>query len=220
MLRTIGVIVVIAIGTAASALAQQPRSILTTTAGVASTSEATSGAVNLDYGVTAWKNLVVFGGVGRLANIEPSLAQPAVDATVTTLAATDVLVSGQPKTSAWYADGGVRLLIPAGPRVTPYVFTALGFGHTMPSARFTYQGTTGVTGGTTIAGEDATTDVQSSGAFASPPGEWGAVMRVGGGILIPIHKTLAATVGYDFARFNVATPVNVGSFNFGIGVHF
>ena len=42
MFRTIGVIVVIAIGTAASALAQQPRSILTTTAGVASTSEATS----------------------------------------------------------------------------------------------------------------------------------------------------------------------------------
>jgi hypothetical protein len=220
MQTRIGVIVLMAIGMGGSAFAQQPRSILTTTAGVANTSEATSGAVNLEYGVAAWKNVVVFGGAGRLMNVEPSLAQPAVDATVSSLAANNVLISGQPHTPAWYADGGVRLLIPAGSRVTPYVFTALGVGRTVPSVRFTYQGTTGVSGGTTIVGQDATTDVQSGGYFTSPAGEWGAVMRVGGGVLIPIHKSLAATAGYDFTRLSVATPVNVGSFTFGVGFHF
>ncbi len=32
------------------------------------------------------------------------------------------------------------------------------------------------------------------------------------GVLIPIHKSLAATAGYDFTRLSVATPANVGSF--------
>jgi len=221
MRTSIGAIALLAIGTAVPAFAQtSPRNIVDATGGVASTSEATSGAINLDYGVRVWKNVIAFGGVGRLMNVEPSLAEQAVDATVSTLAANNVDVSGRPEGPAWYADGGVRLMIPAGRRVTPYVFTAFGVGHTMPSGRFTYQGTVSVAGGTANIGDDATADVQASNDFTSPSGEWGSVVRVGGGVLIPIHKTLAATAGYDFTRIGVSTPINVGSATFGIGVHF
>jgi hypothetical protein len=224
MRTTIGAIAALAIGSAVPALAQQaaptPRSIVDASGGVTSTSEATSAAINLDYGVTIWRHVVAFGGVGRLMNVEPSLAQQAVAATVSNLAAKEVDVTGQPEGPAWYADGGVRFMIPAGARVMPFVFTALGVGHTMPSGRFTYQGTLGVAGGTTMAGEDATTDVQSADDFTSPAGEWGTVARLGGGVLIPIHKTFAATVGYDFTRIGVSTPFNVRSVTFGIGYHF
>src|SRR6476661_4339463 len=114
MRQTIGLMFVSAIAVAGGAGAQE-RSIVTTSAGVATTSEATSGAVNFDYGVTVRKNVVVFGGVGRLQNVEPSLSQPAVDAAVSSLAASNVAVSGESRAAAWYSDAGVRIMIPARP---------------------------------------------------------------------------------------------------------
>jgi len=194
--------------------------MIMTSAGITTTSDTTSGAMNLDYGVRVAKDIVIFGGAGRLINVEPSVGQQAVDTTVSTLAASNVAVTGTGRTPVWYADAGVRYLIPAGEKVMPYVFGALGVGRATPSARFTYAGTTSVSGGTANIGDDATMDVQSNGFYTAPGATWGAVIRAGGGVQIPIRKALAATVGYDFTRINAATPINVGSLNFGVGVRF
>jgi opacity protein-like surface antigen len=44
------------------------------------------------------------------------------------------------------------------------------------------------------------------------------VFRLGGGVEIPVHKAVSATVGYDFTRMGVSTPINVGTLNGGIGL--
>jgi hypothetical protein len=220
MYRVFGWTLVAVLG-AAQAQAQD-RSIITTTAGVASTSGVTTGAVNVDYGVAVNRHVVIFGGLGRLQNVEPTTpqTQTAVDTAISALNLANVPVTRQERTPAWFTDGGVRFLIPAGPRITPYVFGAVGYGRATPSARFTYQGTSTVTGGATTLGSDATTDVQSAGFFTAPPASSGAVVRVGGGAQVPIGRALAATVGYDFTRLATATAINAGSFTFGLGVRF
>ena len=122
--------------------------------------------------------------------------------------------------AAWYSGAGVRFTFPGRARLTPYAFGALGCGRMTPSARFTYQGTSTINGGTTSVGADATSDVQSAGDFVAPQSSSGAVIRVGGGIQIPIARALAATAGYDFTRINTAPAVDASSFVFGVGVRF
>src|SRR5436309_5838986 len=70
----------------------QERAMIMTSAGITTTSDTTSGAMNLDYGVRVAKDIVIFGGAGRLINVEPSVGQQAVDTTVSTLAASNVAV--------------------------------------------------------------------------------------------------------------------------------
>jgi len=125
-MRTVRWMVMMALGLAGTARAQE-RGMIATSVGVATTSEATSGAIDLEYGVALNRHLVVYGGIGKLMNVAPAAAQPAVDATISTLAASNVDVTGTPEGPAWYGDGGVRYLIPLSTaHVQPYIFGGAG----------------------------------------------------------------------------------------------
>jgi hypothetical protein len=79
MRTTLWMVGVMALGLTGTAHAQE-RAMVTTSVGIATTSEATSGAIDLGSGVSLNRRLTVFGGIGRVMNVAPALAQPAVNA--------------------------------------------------------------------------------------------------------------------------------------------
>src|SRR5258707_8641394 len=106
--------------------------------GFAVSPDGTSGDVLGEVGVRIAPHLSVFGNIGQFHNLQPSQAQPGVDAVDTTLAAGGLSVTGAARVPAWYGMGGLRLTVPMNARVSPYVFGGLGFARLTPSATFTY----------------------------------------------------------------------------------
>ncbi|PYR74054.1 MAG: hypothetical protein DMF86_19185 [Acidobacteria bacterium] len=221
MKRLVGSITVsLVLAAAAAAGAQEKKGFVQGSGGFATNSEATSGDVALQGGVRVAPHLVVFGDIGRLTNVQPSDAQPAVDTAVSALAANNLTITGDAHVPAWYTAGGVRLEIPTRTLVTPYVFGAVGYARVNPSARFQYSGGTTLSGATATAGEDATTDVINAGYFTVPASSSGVISRFGGGVQIPIGRMLVGDIGYAFSRIATDTPVTANSVTFGVGVRF
>jgi hypothetical protein len=221
MKRTVGSLTAILVfAAAATAGAQEAKGFIQGAVGFATTSEATSGDVAAQGGVRIARHLVVFGDVGRLANVQPSDAQPAIDGAIAAVAANQVTVTGNARVPAWYTAGGLRLEIPTRTSITPYVFGALGYARVNPSAEFQYTGGTTITGNPATAGGDATSDVIAAGDFAAPPSSGGAITRLGAGVQIPIGRVVAGDVGYTFSRIAIDTPVTANSITFGVAVRF
>ena len=130
--------------------------------GFASATDGTSGDVSAQIGVRASRYVIAFVDVGQVRNLQPSVVQSAIDAAVANLAATNVNVTGSGRGAAFYTVGGVKLLVPTHSVVTPYATAGLGVGHLTPSATFTYNTGSTISGGTATAGQDATTDITTT----------------------------------------------------------
>jgi hypothetical protein len=210
----------LAMATAGTAFAQEPRGFVEGSGGVASTSDGTSGNVGIDVGRQVAPHLIVFGSIGRLRNVEPSLVQPGMDAAVAALGATDVNVIGTARAPATYGLGGVRFSIPTHAFVTPYLLAGVGIARVTPNARFVYSSGTSLGTTTDMAGQDVTSDVTTAGYFTQPAAQNVAVIRFGGGIQVPLGRSIVGEVGYSVFRLSTATPVTAQSVTFGLGLRF
>lgn len=219
-MRSIVIVTLLCAATATAAQAQTGRSYVQAGGGFATTTDATSGAVSGEVGFQLAKNLFAVGTFGELRNVEPSIVQPAVDASVASLTANGLSVAGVPRVETRYALGGVRYEIPHWAAATPYVSAGVGVGHLTPSARFTYQSGTTITGGTAISGEDATTDVVSGGYFTAPATSNALMVRFVAGLKIPIGTRLVGDIGYNVSRISNDTPVSAQGLGFGVGFKF
>jgi len=125
-------------GGAQPAFAQGDRAYVNVSGGMAIAPDATSGNILGEVGVRVARNLFVFGGVGQIHNLQPSLIQPTIDATSAALADSGVTVTGTGRVPAWQTLGGVRYLIPMRSGLTPYVLGGAGVARLSPTAEFTY----------------------------------------------------------------------------------
>jgi opacity protein-like surface antigen len=196
----------------------QERAYVSVDAGVAVAPDVTSGDIRGEAGVRVARRLFVFGNVGRFANLQPSLAQPAVDLTEALAAASGASVTGVPHVPAWYSTGGVRYEMPTH-GVSPYVLGSAGFARLMPSAQFTYA--SGTIGDSTPApGADVTPQLVTLGDFTQPAASNAFVFTAGAGVEVPVAPHLRVDVGYRLSRIDADTPVTAHSVIAGVGYRF
>jgi opacity protein-like surface antigen len=203
----------------AAALAQTPRAYVDLSGGFAVTSDTTSGNVLGEAGVRVAPDLFVFGDLGRFQNLQPSLFQPAVDATTTTLSTGGLSVTGVARVPAWYSMGGLRFVIPTGSRVSTYLFGGAGFARISQTATFTYTSGT-LPGSTPAVGDDITSQLVSIGDYVQPAPTTSMMVAFGGGIEAPVAPHLVLDVGYRVAHVSTDTPINAQSVTFGFGYRF
>ena len=203
----------------AAAFAQNSRYYVDASGGVAITSDNTSSLVSGEAGIDVGHNLFVFGDLGRFRNVEPSTFQQTVDAATTSLATGGLNVTGTAQVPAWYTMGGLRYVIPASSRVSPYVFGSAGFARVSQTAQFTYTSGT-LPGSTPTTGDDVTSQIVQLGDFVQPTPTNAFMFAFGGGVQSPIAPHLLFDVGYRVARISTDTPFNAQSVTFGFGYRF
>jgi opacity protein-like surface antigen len=189
--------------------------------GFAVSPDGTSGDVLGEVGVRIAPHLSVFGDIGQFHNLQPSQAQPAVDAVTETLANGGLAVTGEARVPAWYSMGGLRWTMTVNPHVSPYVFGGVGFARMTPDATFTYSSGT-LVGALTppVSGDDVTSQIMSLGDYAQPAATTSFMYALGGGVEAPIAGHLVADVGYRVSRVSSDTPVTAQSVTFGLGYKF
>ena len=100
---------------------------------------------------------MVFGNVGRFGNLQSDL-QPTLDATTAALAANQGLsVIGGGTLPALVHQGGLRVEVPPGSRILPYVLGSVGVARLNPTAQFAFAGGNMPDGSTPAVGTDVTT---------------------------------------------------------------
>jgi opacity protein-like surface antigen len=205
--------------TAGPSFAQGERGYVNLGGGIAASSDATSGELVGEVGVRVARNLFVFGDLGQFHNLQPSLVQPAVDATAAMLATTGVAVTGTARVPAWYSIGGIRFSMPTASGVAPYVLGGAGFARLTPAAQFIdSSGTLG--GSTPTVGDDVTGQLVTLGDFTQPPPTSAFMFTAGGGVQLPVAPHVSVDVGYRLSRVNGDTPISAQSFVAGIGYKF
>lgn len=188
-------------------------------AGFVASPEATSRDIHAEIGTRVTDVVQIFGQFGRLANVQPSSAQPGVDSAIAALQGNGYSVIGSARGPAWFSVGGIRAVARSG-AVRPYAMASLGFAHLSPTAQFTYQAGPTLSGAAFTAGQDATADVFSNKYFNKPLGITALMCRVGGGIQIPINKLISADVAYSVSRISSTTPITAKGLDFGIAFRF
>jgi opacity protein-like surface antigen len=221
MMRILMMVAACVLCGAAPALAQSERGYANVSGGMAISPDTTSGDVLGEVGVRVARNLFVFGDVGQFHNLQPSAAQPTVDATVLALSSDGLTVTGTARVPAWQMLGGVRYLIPTRSAATPYVLGGAGLARLSPTAQFIYA--SGPLPGATVtptSGDDVTSQLVSLGDFTNPAATNAFMFTLGGGVQVPIAPRLNVDVGYRLSRINTDTPVNAHSIIAGIGYRF
>src|SRR4051794_24841008 len=146
-MRTLMTAVVATMVTAAPLFAQEgggpnAKGFITGLGGFASSLGETTGNVMVEGGVRIAPHVMIFGNGGRFGNLQADL-QPTLDAATAALSASQGLsVTGGGSLPAWYTTGGVRVEVPAGHRILPYVLGSVGVARLNPSAQFTFSGGT------------------------------------------------------------------------------
>ncbi|HKB10092.1 MAG TPA: porin family protein [Vicinamibacterales bacterium] len=204
---------------AAPSLAQSERAYVNVGGGMAIAPDTTSGDVLGEVGVRVARNLFVFGDLGQFHNLQPSLAQPAVDAAALALSDQGLSVTGTARVPAWQMLGGVRYVVPTRGAAMPYVLGGAGLARLSPSAQFIYQSGT-LTGVTAVPGDDVASQLSAIGAYTDPAATNAFMFTVGGGVQVPIAPRVSVDVGYRLSRINGDTPVNAHSIVAGVGYHF
>ena len=206
------------------ALCAQPafaqRAYVDVAGGMAIAPDATSGNILGEVGVRVAPNLFVFGDVGQIHNLQPSLIQPTIDATSATLADSGVTVTGTGRVPAWQTLGGVRYLIPMRNGLTPYVLGGAGVARLSPTAEFTYSSGTLPDGSTAAVGDNLTSEVMLLGDYTQPAASNAFMFTIGGGVQVPVAPRVSVDVGYRVSRINADTPVNAHSIIAGVGYRF
>jgi opacity protein-like surface antigen len=207
-------------GGAQPAFAQGDRAYVNVSGGMAIAPDATSGNILGEVGVRVAPNLFVFGNVGQIHNLQPSLVQPAIDAASATLSESGVTVTGTGRVPAWQTLGGVRYLFPMHTGLTPYVVGGAGVAHLAPTAEFTYTSGALPDGSTASPGEDVTSEIMLLGAYTQPAATNAFMFTLGGGVQVPVAPHVNVDVGYRLSRIDADTPVNAHSIIAGIGYRF
>ena len=202
------------------AFAQRDRAYVNVAGGMAIAPDATSGNILGEVGVRVAPNLFVFGDVGQIHNLQPSLIQPTIDATSAALADSGVTVTGTGRVPAWQTLGGVRYLIPMHSGLTPYVLGGAGVARLSPTAEFTYASGALPDGSAAISGDNLTSEVMLLGDYTQPAATNAFMFTLGGGVQVPVAPRVSVDVGYRLSRINADTPVNAHSIIAGIGYRF
>ena len=210
--------------TAASAFAQgigQPqRAYVSAGGGIVATGDGTSGHAIGEAGFRISPNLFLFGDVGRFQNLASSTFQSAADSVAADFAAAGLNVTATSTVPTWYSLGGVRYVFSSRTaRVSPYVFGGAGFAHLMPQNKFVYSSGT-LLGASPNPGDDVTSQLVSLGEFSQPATSNAFMFSTGGGVEIPIARSLGVDVGYRLSRIAADTPVTAHTVTAGLGYRF
>jgi len=229
-MRTLMIAVVATVLTAAPLLAQEgggpnAKGFITGLGGFASSLGTTTGNVMVEGGVRIAPHVMIVGNGGRLGNLQADL-QPTLDAATAALSAAQGLsVTGAGSLPAWYTTGGVRVEVPAGHRILPYVLGTVGVARLNPSAQFAFSSGTLPDGSTPDVGSDVTTELISAGSYTDPPASTAPMFSFGGGAQIPVAPHWVVDAAYRYSRIAAdatlsASPLVTNGMTFGFGYRF
>jgi opacity protein-like surface antigen len=182
-------------------------------------------ATDLEGGVRVARHVMLFGSVGHYRNLQGEL-QTALDTTTAALSASQGLdVIGSGSLPATFGLGGVRMEIPAGRRVLPYVLAGIGVARLHPTAAFTYADGTMPDGSTPDVGTDVTGAMTSAGIYTVFPSSHRRMETLGAGMQVPVTRHWMVDAGYRFGRIAADAPLSSGALNtngmtFGVGYRF
>ena len=185
----------------------------------------TTSDVVLEGGVRIAPRLMVIGNVGRFGNLQPEL-QPTLDATAAALAASQGLsVTGGGTLPASFYEGGLRVEVPAGSRIMPYLLGTLGVARLTPTPQFSYAGGIMPDGSTPAVGTDVTAALTTASSVVVPPPSSAFMFTLGGGVQVPVVPHWVVDVGYRYSRIAAdstlsASPLNTNGMTFGFGYRF
>ncbi len=185
----------------------------------------TTGDVSVEGGVRIAPHVMVFGNVGRFANLQSDL-QPTLDAAAASLAANQGLgVVGGGSLPATYGVGGLRVEIPTHSRVLPYVLGGVGVAHLSPQPQFTFLSGVLPDGSTPATGTDVTTSITTTGLFTTPASDNSFMLMLGGGVQVPVARHWSVDAGYRYSRIAADTTLSPSALNangmtFGFGYRF
>ena len=185
----------------------------------------TTGTAMVEGGVRITKRTMVFGNFGRFANLQAE-RQPTLDSATAAFSANEgleVIASGT--LPAWYGIGGLRVEVPAGNRVLPYVLGGVGFAHLNPTPEFSFASGTMPDGSTPAVGVDVTSMLESAGTFVEPPSSTSFMFMLGGGVQVPVTPHWIVDAGYRYSRISADSTLNTLALNtngmtFGFGYRF
>ena len=204
-----------------AAFAQERRGYVEGAGNFIDASGAKTGGTTGEVGFKVAPNLVIFGTVGNIHDVQSAALQTPVDQAVSNLALNnDLTATGIVRNPAWYSLGGARIQFPNRHALTPYVLGGIGFARLNPSTRFTYESGTPLSGDSDTTGTDITTDVVTNGFYTQPVSTTGLMLRTGAGVQIPVGKHLLGDIGYNVSRISADTPVHTQNVTFGLGFRF
>jgi opacity protein-like surface antigen len=188
--------------------------------GVAATADVTDPSADAGGGFWLSSHVSVFCTYGMYQNLQTSVSQPYVNVAISQLAQRHISVTGEARTPAQYALGGIRIETEPRLHFTPYVLAGVGYARAKASAKFSYgTGSATVSGETAQGGEDATQDILSSGVFVGD--DWNAMMfRVGGGASVEVWRSVFLDIGYSMSRIMAPTAITDHAVRFGLGYRF
>lgn len=183
-----------------------------------------TGSVLFEGGARVAPHLMVFGTLGRFANLQADL-QPTLDATTTTLNSEGLGVTGSGTLPAWYGVAGLRAEAAAGKHAVPYALGGIGTARLNPTPQFTFSSGTLPDGSSPAVGTDVTSSLVSAGSIAAPASTNAFMFMLGGGVQIPVVSRWAADIGYRYSRIAADTTLSAAALNtnvmtFGIGYRF
>ena len=193
--------------------------------GFATSVSNTTGNVLVEGGVRIAPHVMVFGNVGRFANLQADL-QPTLDATTTALATNQGLsVIGGGSLPASYFSGGLRVEVPTNSRIMPYVLGGVGVARLSPTAQFTFSSGILPDGSSPTAGTDVTAALTSTGNFTAPPASTAPMFTLGGGVQVPVAPHWVIDAAYRYSRIAAdstlsASPLTTNGMTFGFGYRF
>jgi opacity protein-like surface antigen len=184
-----------------------------------------TGNVVFEAGGRVAPHVMVFGNIGRFADLKADL-QPTLDATTANLAANQGLtVIGSGKLPASYFGGGVRVEIPTRSRVMPYVLGGVDLARLNPAAQFTFSSGILPDGTTPDVGTDVTSAIVAAGSFNAPAKSNAPMITLGGGVEVLASRHWVADAAYRYARVSAvsalsASPLTTNGMTFGLGYRF
>jgi opacity protein-like surface antigen len=208
-----------------SASLHDPAGYVTGLAGFAHSASTTTGDVQLEGGIRLARHIKLFADVGHFANLQGDL-QPTLDAATSSLAANQGLaVIGGGKLPASYFTSGLRVDVPTGTRLTPYLLGGVGVAHLNPSPMFTFSSGTLPDGTTPDVGTDVTSMLTQDGVLTVPPSSSKFMFTLGGGVQIPVATHWTADAGYRYSRIAAddtlsASALAINGMIFGVGYRF
>jgi opacity protein-like surface antigen len=185
----------------------------------------TTGDVAAEGGVRIAPHVMVFGNVGRFANLQADL-QPTLDSATAALSANQGLsVIAGGKLPASYGLGGLRVEVPTRSRVLPYVLGGIGLARLTPAPQLIFSSGTMPDGSTPDVGVDVTSAIVSAGVFTPPPASNAFTFTAGGGVQVLVARGWMVDAGYRYSRIAADTtlsalPLTTNGMTFGIGYRF
>ncbi|MFN7984061.1 MAG: outer membrane beta-barrel protein [Vicinamibacterales bacterium] len=179
----------------------------------------------LEAGIRVAPHVMLFGNLGHFGNLQGDL-QPSLDATTTSLASNQGLgVTGTGSVPATYGLAGMRVEMPLGSHLLPYVLGGVGAARLHPTTSLAFASGIMPDGSTPDVGTDVTAAVATAGLYTAPSASTAALATIGGGVQVPLAQHWIVDAGYRYARIAAdnslgAAPLNTNGMTFGFGYRF